>query len=205
RTDIALLQIESTERFPYLALGDSDTARVGDWVVAIGNPFGLGGTTTSGIVSARGRNINSGPYLDYIQIDAPINRGNSGGPLFNQAGEVIGVNTAIYSPNGGSVGIGFAIPVNLVADVIGQLRDSGQVTRAWLGVRIQKVGPDIAESFGLEKPRGALVVQVTPGSPAENSGLLTGDIILAFDGKPIKRMKQLPRLVAATAPGSQAN
>ena len=205
RTDIALLQIESTERFPYLALGDSDTARVGDWVVAIGNPFGLGGTTTSGIVSARGRNINSGPYLDYIQIDAPINRGNSGGPLFNQAGEVIGVNTAIYSPNGGSVGIGFAIPVNLVADVIGQLRDSGQVTRAWLGVRIQKVGPDIAESFGLEKPRGALVVQVTPGSPAENSGLLPGDIILAFDGKPIKRMRQLPRLVAATALSSPAN
>ena len=201
RTDLALLEIEADEPLPYVSFGDSDQARVGDWVIAIGNPFGLGGTTTSGIVSARGRDINSGPYVDYIQIDASINRGNSGGPLFNNAGEVIGVNTAIFSPNGGSVGIGFAIPASLARNVISQLRDSGQVARAWLGVEIQAVGPDIAQSLGLDEPRGALVSRINPDSPAARSDLRTGDVILSVDDEPVKRMRHLPRLVAKTPAG----
>lgn len=201
RTDLALLEIDADEPLPFVSFGDSDHARVGDWVIAIGNPFGLGGTTTSGIVSARGRDINNGPYVDYIQIDASINRGNSGGPLFNNAGEVIGVNTAIFSPNGGSVGIGFAIPATLAQNVISQLRDDGQVARAWLGVEIQAVGPDIAQSLGLDEPRGALVSRINPDSPAARSDLRTGDVILSVDDEPVKRMRHLPRLVAKTPAG----
>jgi len=205
RTDLALLEIHANEPLPYVSFGDSDHARVGDWVIAIGNPFGLGGTTTSGIVSARGRDINNGPYVDYIQIDASINRGNSGGPLFNNAGEVIGVNTAIFSPNGGSVGIGFAIPASLVENVVSQLRDHGQVTRAWLGVEIQAVGPDIARSLGLDEPHGALVSRISPNSPAARSDLRTGDVIVSLDNEPIKRMRHLPRLIARTPTGQSVS
>jgi serine protease Do len=205
RTDLALLEIDANEPLPYVSFGDSDHARVGDWVIAIGNPFGLGGTTTSGIVSARGRDINSGPYVDYIQIDASINRGNSGGPLFNNAGEVIGVNTAIFSPNGGSVGIGFAIPASVAQNVISQLRDSGQVARAWLGVEIQTVGPDIAHSLGLDEPRGALVSRISPNSPAARSDLRTGDVIVSLNNEPVKRMRHLPRLIARTATGQSVS
>jgi len=201
RTDLALLEIHANEPLPFVLFGNSDLARVGDWVIAIGNPFGLGGTTTSGIVSARGRDINNGPYVDYIQIDASINRGNSGGPLFNNAGEVIGVNTAIFSPNGGSVGIGFAIPASLVENVVSQLRDHGQVTRAWLGVEIQAVGPEIADSLGLDEPRGALVSRISPDSPAARSDLRTGDVIVSLNNEPVKRMRHLPRLVARTPAG----
>jgi len=196
-----LLEIDANEPLPFVSFGDSDHARVGDWVIAIGNPFGLGGTTTSGIVSARGRDINNGPYVDYIQIDASINRGNSGGPLFNNAGEVIGVNTVIFSPNGGSVGIGFAIPASLAQNVISQLRDSGQVARAWLGVEIQTVGPDIAHSLGLDEPHGALVSRISPDSPASRSDLHTGDVIVSLNNEPVKRMRHLPRLIAGTPTG----
>jgi serine protease Do len=176
---------------------------VGDWVIAIGNPFGLGGTATTGIISARGRDINAGPYDDYIQIDAPINRGNSGGPLFDTSGLVIGVNTAIYSPSGGNVGIGFAVPAEQAEKIIAQLRDRGVVLRAWLGVHIQRVTPDLAESFGLDKSRGALVSKVEPDSPAENAGIVPGDIILGFDGNTVDRMKRLPRLVASATIGDK--
>ncbi len=203
RTDLALLEIDANEPLPYVSFGDSERARIGDWVIAIGNPFGLGGTTTSGIISARGRDINSGPYVDYIQIDASINRGNSGGPLFNNAGEVIGVNTAIFSPNGGSVGIGFAIPASLAQNVISQLRNSGQVARAWLGVEIQTVGPDIAHSLGLDEPHGALVSRINPNSPAARSDLRTGDVIVSLNNEPVKRMRHLPRLIAR-APTNQS-
>src|SRR5690606_30845822 len=174
-TDLALLKIDVGKRLPSLVLGDSDKAEVGDWVLAVGNPFGLGGSVTAGIISARGRNIQAGPYDDFLQIDASINRGNSGGPLFNLDGEVIGVNTAIYSPNGGSVGIGFAIPSNMVKSVVTQLREHGSVERGWLGVQIQNVTPDLAEALGLEEAAGALVAAVTPGSPAEEAGIRTGD------------------------------
>ncbi len=204
RTDLALLQIESKDTFPHVNFGNSDSARVGDWVIAIGNPFGLGGTTTFGIVSARGRDINNGPYVDYIQIDASINRGNSGGPLFNSSGEVIGVNTAIFSPNGGSVGIGFAIPATAAQHVVEQLRDSGRVARAWLGVEIQAVSRDIADSLGLDRARGALVSRISPDSPAARSTLAPGDIILGFNGKAVKRLRQLPRLVAKAPVGESA-
>ena len=168
KTDLALLKINAAngQPFPYVEFGDSSLARVGDWVLAIGNPFGLGGTTTSGIISARGRNINSGPYDDYIQVDAPINQGNSGGPLFNTKGKVIGVNTAIFSPNGGNVGIGFAIPANVVTEIVASLEIHGKVQRAWLGIQIQPVTPAIAESFNRNEAGGVLVSAVNPDSPA---------------------------------------
>ncbi len=201
KTDLALLEIDGKEPFPYVIFGDSEQAKVGDWVVAIGNPFGLGGTTTQGIISARGRDIRSGPLDDFIQIDAPINRGNSGGPLFNMKGEVIGINSAIYSPNGGSVGIGFAIPSALASNVISQLQSTGTVKRGYLGVQIQSVNDEIADSLGLEEAQGALITQVIPGSPADAAGLEAGDIVLEFDGKNIPRMRELPKVVALTERG----
>jgi serine protease Do len=195
-TDLALLKIKADRPLPSVSFGDSKASRTGDWVLAIGNPFGLGGTATVGIISARGRDIQSGPFDDYIQIDAPINRGNSGGPLFDAQGHVIGVNTAIYSPNGGSVGIGFAIPSSLAESVITQLREHGRVERGWLGVTIQSVTPDIAESLNLNKVTGALVADVVPNSPADKAGLRRGDVITSFDGQTVTRMKSLPWLVA---------
>ena len=198
KTDLALLKVETNRALPALKWGDSAKTRVGDWVVAIGNPFGLGGTVTAGIVSARARDINAGPYDDFIQTDASINRGNSGGPMFNLDGEIIGINTAIFSPSGGSIGIGFAIPSNLAKNVIFQLRTDGHTRRGWLGVRIQSVTDEIAESLGLDKPRGALVASVTEDSPAEDAGLKQGDVILAFDGKDVDEMRKLPRIVAET-------
>ena len=198
RTDLALLEVETEAPLPYVSFGDSDHARVGDWVIAIGNPFGLGGTTTSGIVSARGRDINNGPYVDYIQIDASINRGNSGGPLFNDMGQVIGINTAIFSPNGGSVGIGFAIPASVAQGVVEQLREDGHVARAWLGVEIQPVTPEIAESLSLDDVHGALISRITPDSPAAQSDLRTGDVIIGLNGRQVKNTRQLPRMVAKT-------
>ena len=204
RTDLALLEIETDKPLPYASFGDSDTARVGDWVIAIGNPFGLGGTTTSGIVSARGRDINNGPYVDYIQIDASINRGNSGGPLFNDVGEVIGVNTAIFSPNGGSVGIGFAIPASVAQSVVDQLRDDGHVARAWLGVEIQPVTPEIAQGLSLDKAHGALISKIMPDSPAAKTELQTGDVIVGFNGQKVENTRQLPRIVAKAPVGEKA-
>jgi serine protease Do len=201
KTDLALLKVETDEPLPSVSFGDSDAVRVGDWVVAIGNPFGLGSTVTAGILSARGRNINAGPYDDFLQTDASINRGNSGGPLFNMDGQVIGVNTAIFSPSGGSVGIGFAVPSALAEPVIAQLREYGHTRRGWLGVRIQSVTDEIAENLGLDKATGALVADVTPDSPAAAAGFKPGDVILEFDGKEIAEMRDLPRIVAATAIG----
>ncbi len=198
KTDLALLKIESDEALPYVSFGDSDKVRPGDWVMAVGNPFGLGGTVTAGIVSARGRSLPGGTLIDFLQIDAPINRGNSGGPAFDTDGKVIGVNTAIYSPTGGSIGIGFAIPSNLARQVIADLRDDGQVERGWLGVRVQQVTPEIAEGFGLDRPRGALVASVEPGSPAEEAGLKAGDVILSWGDEEVAVMNDLPRLVAFT-------
>jgi serine protease Do len=197
-TDLALLKVEPKQPLPEIKWGDSNTARVGDWVLAVGNPFGLGGSVTAGIVSARARDIHAGPYDDFLQTDAPINRGNSGGPLVNLAGELIGINTAIYSPSGGSIGIGFAIPSSLARPVIEQLQKNGKVERGWVGVRIQAVTDEIAESLGLDKARGALVTDVDQNSPAAKAKLQAGDVILSFDGKPIERTRQLPRLVAET-------
>ncbi len=205
KTDLALLEIDGDTPFPYVVFGDSEQARVGDWVVAIGNPFGLGGTTTKGIISARGRDIRSGPLDDFIQIDAPINRGNSGGPLFNMKGEVIGINSAIFSPNGGSVGIGFAIPSAMASNVVSQLQSTGSVERGYLGVQIQSVNDDIADSLGLDGARGALVTQVIEGSPAAAAGLEAGDVILRFDGKDIPRMRELPKIVALTETDKQVD
>ncbi len=201
RTDIAVLRVHPAHPLPAVTFGDSHTARVGDWVLAIGNPFGLGGTVTAGIVSARGRDIRQGPYDDFIQTDAAINRGNSGGPLFNMEGQVIGINTAIYSPSGGSVGIGFSLPSSLASSVVAQLREYGKARRGWLGVSIQQVTPDIADSLGLPKPEGALVGQVNPGGPADKAGLRGGDVVLSFDGQSIEEMRTLPRIVAQTAIG----
>jgi serine protease Do len=198
RTDLALLKVESRTPLPFVRFGDSDKSRVGDWVVAIGNPFGLGGTVTQGIVSARQRDINAGPYDDFLQTDASINRGNSGGPLFNLQGDVIGVNTAIYSPTGGSVGIGFAIPSSIVTNVVAQLRKDGRVRRGWLGVNIQSVTDEIAEGVGLDKARGALVARVPENGPAAKSNIKAGDVIVKFDGKDVTDMRRLPRLVAET-------
>jgi serine protease Do len=183
--------------------GDSDKARVGDWVVAIGNPFGLGGTVTAGIVSARGRDIRQGPYDDFIQTDAAINRGNSGGPLFNMDGEVIGINTAIYSPSGGSIGIGFSIPSNMAKVVVAQLKDYGHPRRGWLGVRIQQVTPDIAESLGLHDASGAMVAGVNDGGPADQAKIRNGDIILKFNNQDVKEMHNLPRIVADSQVGQK--
>ena len=204
KTDLALLKIDTDERLPWVDLGESDSVRVGDWVVAIGNPFGLGGTVTTGIVSARGRNINSGPYDDYLQIDAPINRGNSGGPLFDLNGKVVGVNTAIFSPNGGNVGIGFAIPSAQARSVIEALKQSGQVERGWLGVQIQPLTEELAEALDLPDRRGALVAAVTPDSPAQEAGIRTGDVIVGFNDEALEEMRDLPRQVAAVSPGSTA-
>lgn len=198
KIDIAVLQVKTKKKLRAVKFGNSDRMRVGDWVLAIGNPFGLGGTVTAGIISARQRDINSGPYDDYIQTDASINRGNSGGPMFDLDGGVIGINTAIFSPTGGSVGIGFAIPSNLAKPVIDQLIKYGRTKRGWLGVRIQSVTDEIAESLGLDKARGALVASVTPGGPAEKAALQAGDIVLRFDGKEVEDMRALPRIVAET-------
>lgn len=196
KTDLALLKVNTSKPLPAVSWGDSDKIRVGDWILAIGNPYGLGGTVTAGIISARARDIQSGPYDDYLQTDAPINRGNSGGPMFNMDGEVIGVNTAIFSPSGGSIGIGFAVPSSMAKSVIEQLKATGHVRRGWLGVRIQTVTPEIAESLGLGKARGALVSTVTPDGPAAKAHIEAGDVIVAFDGKDVTEMHRLPRIVA---------
>ncbi|MBO1328597.1 DegQ family serine endoprotease [Acetobacter suratthaniensis] len=203
RTDLALLKVDSHTPLPFVSFGDSDRRRVGDWVLAIGNPFGLSGTVTAGIISSRGRNIEQGPYDDFIQTDAPINKGNSGGPLFDMEGNVIGVNTAIYSPSGGSVGIGFSIPANEARGVLEQLRKNGKVSRGWLGVRIQTVTQDIAEGLGLPSAGGALVAGVEKNGPAAKAGLKTGDVILTLDGKPVDG-RALPRLSAQLPVGTQA-
>jgi len=202
KTDLALLKVENGKSLPYVEFGDSDGARVGDWVIAIGNPFGLGNTVTAGILSARGRDINAGPYDDFLQTDAPINRGNSGGPMFDMSGKVIGVNTLIYSPSGGSVGIGFATPAAIVGPVIAQLREFGQTRRGWLGVRIQSVSPEIAETHNLAAATGALVAAVIEDSPAAVGGVLQGDIILRFNGQEVPNRRALPRIVADTLVGS---
>ncbi|MCM0080448.1 DegQ family serine endoprotease [Geomonas sp. Red32] len=198
KLDLALVKIDAKGHLPVAPLGDSDKAEVGEWVMAIGNPFGLAQTVTAGIISAQGRVIGSGPYDDFIQTDASINPGNSGGPLFNSKGEVIGINTAILS---GGQGIGFAIPINMAKAVIEQLKQSGKVTRGWLGVSVQMVTADLAQSFGLEGEKGALVSEVTKDSPADKAGLQGGDIILQFDGRTIHEMSELPRMVAATPVG----
>jgi serine protease Do len=204
KTDLALLKIDAPQPLPYVQWGDSNGMQVGDWVLAVGNPFGLGGTVSSGIISARGRDIHEGPYDDFLQLDASINRGNSGGPTFNLGGKVIGINTAIYSPNGGSVGIGFAIPSSLAKPVIEQLKEHGKVERGWLGVQIQEVTPDLAKSLGLAKPEGALVADVTSGGPAEKIGMKQGDVILSYDGHDIAKMRDLPLAVAETQVGQKA-
>jgi serine protease Do len=205
KTDLALVKVTPTKPLPAAHFGDSDHAHVGDWVIAIGNPFGLGSTVTAGIVSARNRDIASGPYDDFIQTDAPINRGNSGGPLFDMDGNVVGVNSAIFSPSGGSVGIGFSIPSNMAKEVIDQLRQYGAARRGWLGVRIQQVTSDIAEGLGLPGTQGALVADVTANGPAAKAGVENGDLILTFDGKPIGDSRTLPRVVADTAIGKTVN
>ncbi len=207
KTDIAVLKVEADHLLPFVTFGDSDAVRVGDWALAIGNPFGFGSSVTAGIISARQRDIRSGPYDDFLQTDAPINRGNSGGPLFNMDGEVVGVNTAIFSPSGGSggsVGIGFAVPANLVVRVVDHLKEFGRTRRGWLGVRIQSVTPEIAEAFGLTSDGGALVASVTPDGPAEGAGLEAGDVIIRFNGMEISEMRELPRAVADTEVGRAA-
>jgi serine protease Do len=203
KTDIALLQIKPDKPLKAVKFGDSDRLRLGEWVIAIGNPFSLGGSVSAGIVSARNRDIQSGPYDNYIQTDAAINRGNSGGPLFNLEGEVIGVNTAIISPSGGSIGIGFAVPSKVVMGVIDQLREFKEVRRGWLGVRIQQVTDDIAESLGLKQARGALIAGVDEKGPAKPAGIEAGDVIVKFDGRDIKEMRDLPRIVADTPVGKE--
>ena len=199
QTDLAVLRVEAkNKKFPFVRFGDSDKARVGDWVVAIGNPFNLGGTVTAGIISARARDINAGPFDDFIQTDAAINRGNSGGPLFDLGGEVVGINSAIYSPSGGNIGIGFAIPTAMAKPIIDKLKEGKEIQRGWLGVKIQTVTKEIAESLGLTNEHGALVVDVVKDSPAEAAGFAKGDIILEFDGREISTMRKLPRFVAET-------
>ena len=202
KTDLALLKMDEDRKFEFVGFTEKP-ARVGDWVIAVGNPFGLGGSVTTGIISARGRDLGSGPYDDYIQIDAPINRGNSGGPAFNINGEVIGVNTAIFSPSGGNVGIGFAIPAAIARDVIQDLKNDGKVTRGWLGVQIQPVTADIATSLGLDSAKGAIVAEVQDGSPAEKAGLRVGDVVLSVDGKEVKDPKDLAIKISGFAPGSE--
>ena len=205
KTDLALLKVETTKPLPFVNWGNSDNMRIGDWVLAIGNPFGLGGSVTAGIVSARQRDINSGPYDDFLQTDASINRGNSGGPMFNMDGEVVGINSAIYSPSGGSVGIGFAIPSNLAKPVIDQLRQYGHPRRGWIGVRIQSVSAELAEGLHLPAAKGALIASVTPQGPAESAGIKQGDVVLKFDGKDISEMRGLPRMVAETPVGKSVD
>jgi serine protease Do len=203
RSDLALLKIESDDKLKFVKFSNKEP-RVGDWVVAVGNPFGLGGTVTTGIISGRGRQIGSGPYDDYLQIDAAINRGNSGGPAFNLDGEVIGVNTAIFSPSGGSVGIGFAIPAKIASSVVEDLKDDGKVVRGWLGVRIQQVTEDIADSLDLDRAAGAIVTEVTEGSPAEKAGLTVGDTVLELNGQPVEDPRDLAVKVAGIEPGRKA-
>lgn len=207
KTDLALLKIETKkpQNFPFVPLGNSDAMRVGDWVVAIGNPYGLGGTVTKGIISARQRSINAGPFDDFLQTDAPINRGNSGGPLFNLQGEVIGINSAIYSPNGGSIGIGFAIPTELAKPIIAQLKQYGRTHRGWLGVKIQEVSDEMADSLGMKTPMGALVLEVSPDGPAAKAGIQSGDVIIKFGDKDISAMRHLPRIVAESKIGSKTS
>ncbi len=204
KTDLALIKIDA-KNLPVAPFGDSDKLEVGEPVMAIGNPFGLDATVTTGIVSAKGRVIGEGPYDDFIQTDASINRGNSGGPLINTQGEVVGINTAIFSPTGGSIGIGFTIPINQAKAILPQLQAKGQVTRAWLGVSIQQVTPDLAKTLGLTEPRGALVADVVADSPAEKAGLKQGDVITEFDGKGVKSSHDLPRIVAATPVGKNVS
>lgn len=204
RTDLALLKVDADKEFTYVKFAD-DTPQVGEWTVAIGNPFGLGGSVTAGIVSARGRDIGAGPYDDFIQIDAPVNRGNSGGPAFNMHGEVIGVNAAIFSPSGGNVGIAFAIPASTAKDVIMELKDDGTVVRGWLGVQIQNVTDDIAESLGLDQARGAIVAEAQDNSPAEKAGLRSGDTILSVDGKEVKGPRELSKIIAGYQPDSKVD
>lgn len=205
KTDLAVLKIDAGKPLPFVSFGDSDSVRVGDWILAIGNPYGLGGTVTAGIISARARDINAGPFDDFLQTDAAINRGNSGGPMFNMKGEVIGINTAIFSPTGGSVGIGFAVPSALAQPITNKLRDGKKIERGWLGVKIQMVTPEIAESIGLKEAKGALVVGVTPKSPAEKAKIQAGDVVVRFAGKEIDTMRKLPRVVADTSIGKEAD
>jgi serine protease Do len=203
KTDVALLKVTEGGNFPFVKLAKG-SPRVGDWVVAIGNPFGLGGTVTSGIVSARGRDIGAGPYDDFLQIDAPINKGNSGGPTFNLQGEVVGMNTAIYSPSGGSVGLAFAVPASTVQTVVDQLQQDGRVSRGYLGVQIQPLTKELAEGFGLSTEKGALVAGAQDGTPAEKAGLKSGDVITAVDGEPIANARELTRKIGALKPGARA-
>ena len=203
KTDVALIKIEPPQGLPVAKLGDSDELKVGEWVMAIGNPFGLDQTVTVGIVSAKWRKIGAGPYENFIQTDAAINQGNSGGPLFNTQGEVVGVNTAIFSTSGGSIGIGFAIPINLAKNVVEQLKEKGRVVRGWLGVVVQTVTAELADSFGLEHKKGALVADIEEGGPADKAGIKKGDIVLTFDGKEIKEMSDLPLIVAQTQVGEK--
>ena len=201
RTDLALIKVEGGSDFPYAKLS-TGKARIGDWVLAVGNPFGLGGTVTAGIVSANGRDIGNGPYDDFIQIDAPVNKGNSGGPAFDMQGNVIGVNTAIYSPSGGSVGIAFSIPASTVQSVVQQLKDKGSVSRGWIGVQIQPVTKDIADSLGMKKAEGALVAEPQPNGPAAKAGIESGDVIKGVNGQPVKDARELARTIGGLAPGN---
>lgn len=205
KTDLALLKIEVKKDLPYVAFGDSDSARIGDWVVAVGNPFGLGGSVTAGILSARGRDLNNGPYDNFMQIDAPINPGNSGGPLFDHSGRVIGISTAIYTPNGGNVGIGFAVPSNLASQVIAQIREHGEVKRGWLGVSMQPMTETLAKALGREDSNGVIVNEVQPDSPAEKAGLKQGDVVVAINGKAIAQPRDLALAVAGIAAGQKAD
>lgn len=204
KTDLALIKIEAKNGLPFAAFGNSEKLRVGDWVVAIGNPFGFEQTVTAGIVSGKGRSLGSGPYENFIQTDASINPGNSGGPLFNLQGEMVGINTAIYSRNGGNIGIGFAIPANMAQNVIRQLKETGTVTRGWVGVVVQQVTSELAKQFGLERPIGALVGEVAPNGPAAKAGIQPGDVIIRYNGKEISQMSMLPALVSQTPVGEKA-
>jgi serine protease Do len=205
RTDLAVLKVDADRKFTYVAFADDAKVRVGDWVVAVGNPFGLGGTVTAGIISARGRDIGAGPYDDFLQIDAAVNRGNSGGPAFNLSGEVVGVNTAIFSPSGGNVGIAFAIPASVAQNIVQELIKDGSIERGWLGVQIQPVTKDIADSLGLDEDKGALVASVQDGSPAETAGLKAGDVVIAVDGKTVESPRELARMIAGYDPDKQVD
>ncbi|RUM08379.1 DegQ family serine endoprotease [Rhizobium chutanense] len=205
KTDLSVLKVEPKAPLKSVKFGDSSTMRIGDWVMAIGNPFGFGGSVTVGIISGRGRNINAGPYDNFIQTDAAINKGNSGGPLFNMKGEVIGINTAIISPSGGSIGIGFSVPSELASGVVEQLREYGETRRGWLGVRIQPVTDDIADSLGLDSAKGALVAGVIKGGPVDDGSIKAGDVILKFDGKTVSEMRDLPRVVAESSVGKEVD